>query len=190
MRSLVVVAALATACSSLGPVTPVRPDSPYDLPVVSGASYLGVIFPAEQAEDTVKFLGLQASHYWTPTPDEIKKCEAQLRQALELGAQEPERLDRWSVGKPQRRAYVAREIGEILVHYSEYRRQYVGIVTTNGAKRIVLSSFPGHRGAGEDGFSDWRQRFVVVHDGGFWYWRIQYEPESGQYLDFDSNGYA
>jgi hypothetical protein len=190
MTKVVLLASLAISCSAPGPVKPAHPASAYDLPVVQGSSHLGVIFPTDQAADTVRLLGMEVHEYWTPTPSEIEKCEAHLRDALERGVRSPEVIDPWSQGKPERRDYVTREIGKVLEHLGEYRRQYVGTIMSDGTKRIVVNCFPGHRGDSQDAFSYWRQRFVVVDDGGFWYWHIQYDVATDQYLEFDSNGYA
>ncbi|HPF15236.1 MAG TPA: hypothetical protein PLJ12_13310, partial [Planctomycetota bacterium] len=37
---------------------------------------------------------------------------------------------------------------------------------------------------------DWLQNLVIVDDGGFWYWQIEFDPKTGRFARFDSNGYA
>ena len=153
-------------------------------------SDLGVVFPAAQAHDIVRALGLQASEYWTPTPADVARLEAGLRRALERAAVEPTEVDRLSIGDPGRRAYVAQVINEILEHFGDYRRQYVGIIADDGARKIVANCFPAHRGSMPDEFADWRQRFVVVSDGGAAFWRIQFDVATDRYDAFDVNGEA
>ena len=161
-----------------------------DLPLLHGASYVGVIIPAEMAEGAAKSLGIRVEGYWTPDSDVVSKLESRLRDALERGQASPGAIDPFSKDSQERGAFVTREIGKILEHFGEYRRQYVGIILPEGARRILVNSFPSPENVPPDFHARWRQKLVAVDDGGFWYWRIQYDVKTEKYLDFDSNGYA
>ena len=39
-------------------------------------------------------------------------------------------------------------------------------------------------------FPDWKKHKVEVDDGGFWFWRIEYDVDNGACQKFSSNGYA
>jgi hypothetical protein len=193
MASLLAVgvfAMLTVACPGPERVTSILPASSPELPIIQGPSYQGVVFPAETAAEAVGFVGNAVREHWTPSPSEIAMLESHLREALERGAVRPDAIDRSTEGNPQQRDYVARELRLILDHLAEFRRQYVGIITSDGAKRILVNCFPGQPPGGDDSFAYWRQRFVSVDDGGFWYWRIQYDMATATYVEFDSNGYA
>jgi plasmid stabilization system protein ParE len=161
-----------------------------DLPILQGSTYLGVVFPADRAHEAAQLLGLRIKEYWTPTAVDVARCESTLRKALEAAAENPELLDASVKGHQDRRDFVAREIRSILAHLPEYRRQYVGIIPTRGVRRILMNSFPGHGPKADDQHPRWRHEIVVVEDGGYSYWRLQYDVATGTYLEFDSNGYA
>jgi hypothetical protein len=120
----------------------------------------------------------------------IASLEVSLRGALELGLTDPELLDPSSEASPQRRSYLTREVGKILDELVTYRRQYIGIVVDGGSRRILVNCFPGPSVDPSDFYAYWRQQPVLVLDGGFRYWRIQYDVDTGQFMEFDSNGYA
>jgi len=42
----------------------------------------------------------------------------------------------------------------------------------------------------KDGFQDWKRKTIMVGDGGFWYWQIEYDLITGACPKFISNGYA
>jgi hypothetical protein len=79
---------------------------------------------------------------------------------------------------------------------SKYLRQYVGF-TLAGRRLIFLNAFsasdedfvscpaeqrPGCRGP------DWRTEGIAVMDGGERVWKVEYDPQSGQFLDLRFNG--
>jgi len=69
-----------------------------------------------------------------------------------------------------------------------YRVQFVGIIR-DGRKVIWCNFFPV-AGKGKDEFQNWRKERIVVDDGGFFYWQIEYDPEADKCSRFYSNGYA
>ena len=111
---------------------------------------------------------------WTPTPDQVQKALVSIESFL---------------GKPATtNEYKLREIRKILANSRNYRVQFIGIVR-NGRKIIWCNFFPTAV-SGKDEFQDWRKERVVVDDGGFFYWQIEYDPEADKCLRFYSNGYA
>ena len=188
--SSMILVALLLGCSTPGPVEPVAAGSAWNLPLIHGPGYSGIIFPQERAGDVANSLGIQVSSYWTPDAEVITRLESVLRSALESGFKSPEAIVHLSDENPDQRGYEIREIGKILDHLPKYRRQYVGIVVPNGTRRVLVNCFLTAEGDPLDFESAWRQHLVLVEDGGFWFWRIQYDVNSDQFSDFESNGYA
>ncbi|HTE05674.1 MAG TPA: hypothetical protein VK824_05710, partial [Planctomycetota bacterium] len=81
------------------------------------------------------------------------------------------------------------DIGNILDNLADYRRQYIGVVTPAGSRRVLLNNSPGGQHGPYDSPDDW-QYVVDVEDGGYWHWRIQFDVESEEFVEFNSNGYA
>ena len=128
--------------------------------------------------------------YFRPTAAQIQALEAGLRPALELGRTKPESLVRMPVAADDRAEWswgVQGAITKILEQFTEYRRQYAGIVARGGARRVFVSSFPEIEADGRDDFPDWTVRWVDVDDGDHSFWRIEYDVDSGQFSGFDSN---
>ncbi len=98
-------------------------------------------------------------------------------------------------------------IGKILAGWDKYLCQAVGH-TRNGKKLIHLNFFPNERASEEwkkqmkeivskvrnkqlpNDVLDWRHCYVVVCDGGAYYWRIEYDPQAKVFLNFETNGEA
>lgn len=173
-----------------GVMSPVRTASAHDLPILGGPSYTGVIFPKESLEGRSTVLGVRATAFWTPGPDVIATIESGVRSILERGLTDPKSLDPSSEHSPQRSSYLTREVGKILEGLATYRRQYIGIVATDGTRRVLVNCFPGPSVDSSDLFPYWRQQPVLVLDGGYRYWRIQYDVDTGLFMEFGSNGYA
>jgi hypothetical protein len=82
------------------------------------------------------------------------------------------------------------QIALIRQHGREYRVQFIGTFR-NGHTVILCNFFPVRLpGQKEDPFSYWRSKKVEVNDGGFWFWRIEYDPADGRCTNFTSNGYG
>jgi hypothetical protein len=77
-------------------------------------------------------------------------------------------------------------IAQILPKWDTYACQVVGH-TEHGKKLIHLNFFPKNR-TSEKYFSDWRNQFIVVDDGGSDYWGIEYDDNAKAFLDFAPNG--
>jgi hypothetical protein len=112
-----------------------------------------------------------SSGRWKPSAEEAQKALAAIQKFLE----KPSSTNDWT----------KREIEKIQEHAKEYRVQFVGIVR-DGKRLIWCNFFPA---AGAFG-ADWKREEVRVMDGGFWFWQIEYDPNTGKCLNFSSNGYA
>ena len=179
---LILIASFLLGCSGNGPVKPVRVGSDHNFPIVKGKEFVGVIFPASKPVE-IPYLFEKPRGRWTPTEADVVGCEARLRQELKAIARALGELD---TPGPERFDLMA--VNDVLEHLTEYRRQYVGIVTSEGSKRIVLNCFPGPSAPSGDWFDYWRQEIVDVDDGGSWFWRIQCHVTTGHLSDFNSNG--
>ena len=125
----------------------------------------GVIIPAGRVKDT--FFAPRFTEVWTPTLEDIIRLEAGLRQGLVDANARP----------------------VIYEHLANYRRQYLGCVV-DGRRRVFVNAFIDAGSDGIDWHPSWARHAVFVLDGGHSYWRIQYDLDSGQYVDFEQNGCA
>ncbi len=80
--------------------------------------------------------------------------------------------------------YYKNQIKKILKHFSNYRVQLVG-GTVNRKKRIWLNFF-----LVDTDFKDWKQRPIIVLDGGYHFWQIEYTIDGKQCINFRVNGSA
>lgn len=110
---------------------------------------------------------------WTPTPEQTAKALTAIQTFLE----HPKGL---SAGQQA-------EIKKILVNSSRYRVQFKGVLEKN-RKIIRCNFFPAS--GGKDDFLYWKKQVVMVFDGGFWFWQVDYDVRQGECLSFSSNGYA
>lgn len=179
--SLILALTLFQGCSLADRIESVPAGSARNLPVIEGNGYSGVIFPADRAKGLAESFGLRVGGYWTPNSELIARLESKLRPALE-----EESRSQIPPGEPGRRAFLIGEAGKILAHFEEYKRQYVGIILLNGSRRVFLNCFR----PSDDPSDGWRQDLVVVDDGGFWFWQIQFDLDSQHFVDFTSNGYV
>lgn len=106
---------------------------------------------------------------WMPTDDEVQKALSKIYEFIE----HPSGLS----------DFQKREIVKIKKNISSYRVQFVGS-EINGEKVIWCNFFP------DESFDDWKEDVVMVDDGGFWFWEIQYVEKTGECIHFISNGYA
>jgi hypothetical protein len=134
------------------------PKIPYE--VVKTGKSEGVIFPKSAAESLAAGQVKSLKKYWTPREKDIKKLEAKLEQYL--------------TGNPPEKAPKLHE------KLSGYKRQYAGI-TVEKKKRIYVSLFRDPK----DKHKNWKRRPVVVEGGGADYFEIQYDVESGEFLNLN-----
>jgi len=110
---------------------------------------------------------------WTPTPEQTAKALTAIQTFLE--------------NPKSSSAEQQAEIKKILVNSSKYRVQFKGILEKN--KKVIRCNFFPASGSKDD-FPYWKKQVVMVCDGGFWFWRIDYDVQQGECLSFSSNGYA
>jgi hypothetical protein len=182
------MALIALSCSP-GYVQPVRSAAAHDLPVIQAAGYMGVIFSEPMAAQAVRSLGVTASSFWTPMPEDVARLESGLRAPLERALEAPELLDAHSTTS-ERRVWISRTIAKILEQLPQYRRQYIGLVAPDGTRRVLVNCFPGAGVDPADFYDRWRHSVVAADDGWYRFWRIQFNVDNGRYLEFDSNGGA
>jgi len=126
---------------------------------------IGVIFSAEQLERLAKVRDIGVTPpYWTPSSEEIAQLEVQLKPYLE-GATRPEAK------------VIARRL-------ESYKRQYLGF-THGGVRWILVNSFCEEHLKEED---TWRDRVVLVLDGGLCYFKALYDPSRSQFQQLLING--
>lgn len=116
------------------------------------------------------------SGHWTPTQTQTEAAYRSVQGFLQKPV----------VSEP----YYLGQIAEILKHRKPYRVQFIGRYD-KGRKIILCSFFPIRLPEDKQDYEPgWRRHLVEVMDGGFWYWRIKYDPQTDRCSDFDVNGYA
>ena len=127
----------------------------------------GVIFSAEHAERSGAGRVFGATPpYWTPPPEQIATLEAQLKSYL-AGI------------KLAKAKVIAAKLGG-------YKRQYFGY--TDGGKRwILVNGFCEGYWKKQD---TWRDRVVLVLDGGSCFFHVRYDPSRSQFEQLEINGEA
>jgi hypothetical protein len=104
---------------------------------------------------------------WTPSPEDIKKMEAKLSDIKNLRA----------------KCCIK---GQQIEDPEQYYMQYAGIIS-NGKKLIYINAFDGP----EPGISKfWKERSVMICDGGVTAWGVLYDPAKGIFFDLSVNGLA
>jgi hypothetical protein len=127
----------------------------------------GVIFSAEHVERSGadRVLGLTPP-YWTPSPEQIALLESQLKPYL------------GRVTQPKAKVIAAR--------LGSYSRQYFGY--SDGGKRwIFVNGFCEGPWKKED---TWRDKVVLVIDGGSCFFKVRYDPSRSQFEQLQINGEA
>jgi hypothetical protein len=127
--------------------------------------------------------------FWTPSPGDIRRAETRIRDVLTAAASSSRDGPDASRLSHEEREYQLREIRKIVDHFGNYRRQYMGIVVS-GSRRILCNFFMKEPETSPFIGDRWRCDWVVVDDGGFWYWQIQFDVEADTCIEFRSNGYA
>lgn len=112
---------------------------------------------------------------WTPTAEETGKALRAAQDFLENPGEQP--------------AWTQRQIADILAHAPGYRVQFTG-VEEEGHRLIRCNFFPAGRAGESERFPGWKEQTVVVLDGGFWFWQIDYDVETGACRGLSINGDA
>jgi hypothetical protein len=147
------------------------------------AHFRGVIVPEERAAQ----YGLGADGYWTPTAAEAFAAENCMLETLLLAAWRPDEA-LGEVQAPDHRRFQVEELAKIVAHLDQYALQFAGVIV-GGERRVLINAYTVDAFDGElsrRAHSDW----IQVHDGGYEFWTIQYDPALDRCVDFASNGYA
>jgi hypothetical protein len=172
---------VATVCTASGD----------DFPTTKTGDIEGAIIPAEtlrkwrdiqRDRDIQNMLGVKAEEFWTPSVQDVEFIEARLKGALEKGAKDPITLNPGVQTLRDQKSF-SEEIGRILSHYGEYRRQYLGLII-EGKRRVLINSFGPHAAEG------YTKNYVMVFDGGFWFWHALYSMDEQRILWLGINGEA
>lgn len=106
---------------------------------------------------------------WTPTPQQTTKALLAVQKFLINGKKTDKRQA---------------EIRKILANSGMYSVQFSGTLE-KGRKIIKCNFFPRT----EESYG-WKSQRLIVKDGGFWYWRIEYDVDLNECINFSPNGYA
>jgi hypothetical protein len=128
--------------------------------------------------------------YWTPDADSIEKADTANRKLIEMGrsnlnfafpdiAIHSERYAR------NAKANALNELGLVYKSLKKYRGQFVGFVV-DGKKRIFCNYF--NNDAIAIFHIDPSAKFVVVSDGGFNFWQVEYDVETEKCRNLAING--
>jgi hypothetical protein len=142
----------------------------FALPLFQCRVIAGIDTDIPQTNQIILPSGFLSLEHWKPSTEQTKNALIAIQKFLEI---QTVRND-WKAG----------EIKKILAHTKQYRVQFIG-VKRNGKKLILCNFFPA---IGE--FEYWKREKVEVMDGGYSFWQIEYDSDSGDCLNFSSNGYA
>ena len=153
-----------TPSSTAAPLTSAPPRSP-----ALANPELRVIVPAAEGSNFY-FFRPDPGSYFTPTEAEVAAFEAKLPDFLRAKA------------KPNRGG-----APPLADRMAKYLRQYVGLVESDGKRRIWGNFFCEYFGHADGG---WRKEGFVVKDGGDCYFNVKYEPATGAFSALMINGDA
>ena len=114
---------------------------------------------------------------WTPTKEQTEKALAAAITLVRQTAAQP-------AGTSPGEKYQRECAGKIAEGMAKYAVQFIG-QTRNGKKFIHCSFFPG------DYLQDvpyWKDQEVMVDDGGYSFWQVDYDPETGKCGKLRING--
>jgi len=114
---------------------------------------------------------------WTPTKEQTDKALAAAIALVRQTAAQP------AGTSPAEKYHVegAKKIGEGMTTYAV---QFTGQIR-KGRKVISCSFFPT---AEFKYFTNWKELSVVVEDGGYGFWQVDYDPETGKCGELQING--
>ncbi len=128
-----------------------------------------VVLPESVAKELVRYLSYPTfKHFdgtWMPVEADVQTMESRLSRITQLASQsgiKDKRMD----------------------HPEGFYRQYVGIMVGKH-KFIYINAF-----CAESSLSYWKQKLVVVSDGGSCFWNVIYDFASGEFSYLQINGYA
>jgi hypothetical protein len=113
---------------------------------------------------------------WTPTKAETQKA----LEAITAFLNDPDRYEETIKGWTTDLEYAKGEIGKIRENFSKYGVQFTG-VTLKGKRLIHCNFGPADR---------IDKNYLMVEDGGFWFWQIDYDISTGILMKLYIIGYA
>ncbi len=123
-----------------------------------------VILPASKARNIAR-QGIASQGTWQPTQEDIDRLEASLSQISTM------RIEGWPATLH-------------IEHPEKYFRQYVPIIQT-AQKRIYVNAF-----CDEGPLAYWRDKLVVVIDGGTCFYQVLYDPAAKKFSNLRINARA
>ncbi|MFA7687755.1 MAG: hypothetical protein WCY25_07810 [Moheibacter sp.] len=66
----------------------------------------------------------------------------------------------------------------------KYKRQYFGVYDENGERILFINAFWG------GGSEYWLDEIIIVHDGGSYYWQVEFNISENKLYNLMVNGYA
>ena len=176
--------------------------------LVRGHNFEGVICtPSIIREHNASYLPYGVDAMWTPSKDLILQAEAALPAAVSklikpksLRANYPKYSSskngtnlNFGTTPPDLISGQESDIDflyEIRSYLSKFKRQYIGY-TIKGKKVLLMSFFPGPNSFSDPSYlGDWKYHWVAVLDGGWNFWRVIFNPATGQFSDWQCNGDA
>ena len=125
-----------------------------------------VIITKEHAEEIgVSSWLIESDGFWTPSVKDILKLEEKIAGYLS-----------------QNSSYFYRQ-PPVWERFDEYQRQYIGV--EREGRLIIYGNYFCNSGG-----VDWRQKLVVVIDGGECFFQVEYDVESGLFIKLLVNGEA
>ncbi len=115
-----------------------------------------------------------ADSRFTPTREEVEKAETALRENLETLNKDLINQD-GSKNNP-------------IIHKNlkKYNRQYFGYIDENGDRILLINGLWNKI----EPISSWLNEWIVVFDGGSYYWNIKFNLTTGKLFDLSVNGNA
>jgi len=136
---------------------------------------IGSTFPQKRVVlESAPFV--RADDNWTPAPQDIEKALSAIAAFLKDPGKHHDTITEWNTDLE----YAKGELRSIRKHFPEYGVQFLGIVI--GDKKKIHCNFGPAKEVGND--------YMLVLDGGFWYWRIVYDMETGKLTNLNINGYG
>ncbi len=112
---------------------------------------------------------------WQPNEEQVKIAMEEIKKFLR------------NIENNSDNGYFIVSAEKILNEFPQYRVQFQGNIK-NGKKVIYCNFFHTEESGNEYYDSRWQENLIGVLDGGYWYWQIEYDIETGKCINFRVNG--
>jgi len=137
---------------------------------IKGKCYEGYVFSAEYSG----FIPIENFNArFTPTKDEVNQAEEIIKEQLK-------ELNKDLLNQTSKCPVIHKKL-------SKYKRQYVGIITTQGEK-IVWVNFVWEKDISV--LQKWKDEIIIVLDGCSYYWNVKVNLDKEKLFDLSVNGSA